>query len=587
VRNQWGAGMGRPQPATNRSIQFGVFDLDLRAGELRKRGVKVKLQEQPLQVLQILLENPGELVTREELQQRIWPADTFVDFEHGLNNAIRRLREALGDSADTPHYVETLARRGYRFIGSLAAADAAPAAIPSLAVLPLENLSRDPEQEYFADGLTEALITNLAKIGGLRVTSRTTAMHYKGVHRPVPEIARELGVSKVVEGTVLRSGARVRISAQLIEAATDAHLWAESYERDMQDILALQSEVAHAIASEVRIKLTPQERTELARTRQVDPDAYEAYLKGRFHWNKRNIEGLTKGTEYFQQAIEKDPSYAPAYAGLADSAGILGWWCFVPPEQGCGQGKAAALKALAVDDTIAEAHASLAWNLLHYDFDFLAAEKEFQRALELNPRYSNAIEWHAVSLAVLARLDEAVSEAMRAVQLDPLSPMIITAAGMIFWLARKYDRAADLCRRALDLVPDFSLGRWALAMVLSQKGMHDAAIAEMEDLVRTSRGLPLFVHLLGNCYATAGRRDDAFKVLDQLHEIPKQRYMSAYWPATIYAALNEKDQAFHWLDRAYQEHSPWVAYTKVFPWLDNLRSDPRFQDLLRRMNFPA
>jgi TolB-like protein len=578
--------MGRVSPATNRTIQFGVFEVDLRAGELRRRGVKVKLQEQPLQILQILLENPGDVATREELQQRIWPADTFVDFDHGLNNAIRRLREALGDSADTPHYIETVARRGYRFIGSLVAAKPAPA-IPSIAVLPLENLSRDPEQEYFADGLTEALITNLAKIGALRVVSRTTAMHYKRVHRPVPEIARELGVGKVIEGAVLRSGDRVRISAQLIEAATDTHLWAESYERDMQDILALTSEVACAIASEIQVKLTPQEQTQLSGARQVDPEAYEDYLKGRFHWNKRNMEGLRKGTEYFQRAVEKDPSCAAAYTGLADSAGILGWWCFVPPEQGCGQGKAAALRALAVDDTMAEAHASLAWNLLHYDFDFLAAEREFQRALELNPRYSSAVEWHAVSLAALARLDEAVSEVMRAVQLEPLSAMITTAAGMIFWQARKYDRGIEMCRKALDLVPEFSLGRWALAMVLSQTGAHDSAIAEMKDLVRISNGLPLFVHLLGNCYAAAGRRDEAFEVLDQLYEISKQRYMSAYWPAAIYALLNEKDQAFHWLDLALQERAPWMALTQVMPWLDNLRSDPRFEHLLRRMNFPA
>jgi len=577
--------MSRVSPATNR-IQFGVFELDLRAGELRRRGVKVKLQEQPLRILQILVENPGGVVTREELQQRIWPADTFVDFDHGLNNAIRRLREALDDSADTPRYVETVARRGYRFIANLGDANLT-SGIPSLAVLPLENLSQDTEQEYLADGLTEALITNLAKIGALHVISRTTAMHYKRVYRPIAEIARELGVGKLVEGTVLRSGDRVRISAQLIEAATDTHLWAESYERDMQDVLSLTSEVARTIASEIQVKLTPQEQAQLAGAHQVDPEAYENYLRGRFHWNKRNMEGLKKGTRYFQLAIEKDPSCAPAYTGLADSAGILGWWCFVPPDEGCGRGKAAALEALAVDHTSAEAHASLAWNLLHYDFDFLAAEKEFQRALELNPRYSSAIEWHAVSLAALARLDEAVSEVMRAVQLEPLSPMINTAAGMILWQARKYDMGLDMCRKALDLVPDFSLGRWALAMVLSQTGAHDAAIAEMRDLVRISNGLPLFVHLLGSCFAAAGNRDQALEVLNQLHEISKQRYVSAYFPAAIYAVLNEKEEAFHWLDLALQERAPWMALTQVMPWLDNLRVDPRFRDLLRCMKFPS
>jgi TolB-like protein len=277
--------MGELHPARNRAIQFGVFEVDLRAGELRKRGVKVKLQEQPFQILEILLAKPGEVVTREELRQRIWPADTFVDFDHGLNNGIRRLREALGDSADTPLYIETLARRGYRFIQSLAAAEPASAALPSLAVLPLENLSRDPEQEYFAEGLTEALITTLAKIGDLRVVSRTSAMQYKRVRKPVREIARELAVDVIVEGTVLRAGRRVRITAQLIDASTETHLWAESYERDLRDVLALQAELAQAIAREVQVTLTPQQRSHFAAAHPVDPEAYEAYLKGRYHWN--------------------------------------------------------------------------------------------------------------------------------------------------------------------------------------------------------------------------------------------------------------------------------------------------------------
>src|SRR6266853_5273233 len=278
------------------TIRFGVYEVDVRAGELRKQGVKVKLQEQPLQVLQILLENPGEMVTREALQQRIWPCDTFVDFDHGLYNAIKRLREALGDSADTPHYVETLARRGYRFIGRLdPASTSTPSPIRSLAVLPLENLSHDPEQEYFAEGLTEALITTLAKIGELRVVSRTSAMHYRGVRRPLREIAQELGVDAVVEGTVLRAGGRVRITAQLIDAAKETHLWAESYERDLRDVLALQSEVAQAIAREIRVKLTPVDQARFAEARPVDPEAYEAYLKGLYHWNKRNKEDLKKG----------------------------------------------------------------------------------------------------------------------------------------------------------------------------------------------------------------------------------------------------------------------------------------------------
>src|SRR5438552_11256467 len=282
------------------TIRFGVFEADFRAGELRKRGVKIKLQEQPLQILQMLLQHPGEVVTRTELQQKIWPADTFVDFEQGLYNAVKRLRDALKDSADKPRFIETLSRHGYRFIGII---DETVRKIDSLAVLPLEDLSRDPEEDYFAEGLTEALIITLAKIGELRVASRTSAMQYKGVRKPLPEIARELGVDAVVEGTVLRANDRVRITAQLIDGPRETHLWAERYERDLRDVLSLQAELAQRIARQVQVKVTPQERAQLARTQPVDPEAYESYLKGRYHWNRRSGEGLGTAIQRFQQAI--------------------------------------------------------------------------------------------------------------------------------------------------------------------------------------------------------------------------------------------------------------------------------------------
>src|SRR5436309_11614051 len=289
------------------AVRFGVFEVDLRVGELRKKGIKIKLQDQPFQILQILLERSGEVVTREEIRGRIWPADTFVDFDQGLNNAIKRLRESLGDSPDNPRFIETVPRHGYRFIGNLGVTSGQ---IKSLAVLPLENLSRDPEQEYFAEGLTEALITTLAKIGELRVVSRTSAMLYKGAHKPLREIARELEVDTIVEGTVLRVGHRVRITAQLIDVAKEAHLWAESYERHLRDVLHLQAEVAEAIAKQVQVKLTPQERAHLAQTHPVHPEAYEAYLKGRYHWLRRSSEELPKAVQYFERAIELDPTYA-------------------------------------------------------------------------------------------------------------------------------------------------------------------------------------------------------------------------------------------------------------------------------------
>src|SRR2546428_3808102 len=360
----WGLALMEDFRPSHGTVRFGAFELDLRASELRKQGAKVKLQEQPFQILQALLQRAGEIVTREELQQKIWPSDTFVDFDHGLYNAIKRLREALGDSAETPRFVETLSRRGYRFIGKI---ECDAPRMRSLAVLPLENLSHDPQQEYFAEGLTDALITTLAKIGELRVVSRTSVMHYKGARKPLREIARELQVDAIVEGTVLRAGHRVRITAQLIDAARETHLWAESYERDLRNILALQSEEAQPIAREVQVQLTPQERADLAQVHPVDPQAYEAYLQGRYYWNRRSGEEIPRAIQYFQQAIAKDPTYAAAYSGLADCLCGLGVWAFASPQEGCGKGKRLALQAVELDRSLAEAHASLAWPTMWND----------------------------------------------------------------------------------------------------------------------------------------------------------------------------------------------------------------------------
>ena len=560
-----------------------MFEADLRAGELRKQGVKIKLQKQPFQILQMLLEHPGEVVTREDLQKRIWPPNTFVDFDQGLHSAIKRLREAVGDSADKPRFIETVPGRGYRFIGTIGGG---AGRIESLAVLPLENLSHDPKQEYFADGLTEALITSLAKISALHVVSRTSVMRYKGVHdKSLREIARDLGVDGIVEGTVLRSGERVRISAQLVNASTDKHLWAESYDRDLRDILALQSEVARAIASEIQIKLTPQEQKQLARARPVNPEAYEAYLKGRYYWNRRTPEGVKKGAEYFQQAIEKDPAYAAAYAGLADSAGIAGWWAFEPPEQGCGRGKAAARKSLEIEET-AEAHASLGWALMHYDWDFLAAEREFQRAIDLDPCYASSHQWYAHCLAYTSRWDQCLQEASRALELDPLSLIINVSHAGVFWFTHRCDRAIELCRNALELDPNFVALRWMLANAYETYEMHGYAICERKWAVEHSHGAPSFVAELAGSYAAAGQRDEAAQLLDQLNEVSKLHYVPAYYLALVHAALKETDAAFDWLGRAYRERSARLAWLQIDPRLNYLRSDPRYQDLLRRMKFP-
>ena len=583
MQSDWGRWFMAGVQSDRATIRFGVFEADFRAGEVRKRGVKIKLQEQPLQILQMLLQHPGEVVTRDELRQKIWPADTFVDFEQGLYNAVKRLRDALKDSAEKPRFIETLSRHGYRFVGTI---ETSVRKIESLAVLPLDNLSRDPEQDYFAEGLTEALITTLAKIGELRVASRTSAMQYKGVHKPLPEIARELGVDAIVEGTVLRANDRVRITAQLIDAPRETHLWAESYERDLRDVLTLQAEVARAIARQVQIKLTPQDQTHLAQVHPVHPEAYDAYLKGRYHWNQRSAEGFGKAIQYFQEAIAKDPTYAAAYAGLSDCFSILGMWGLVPPDEGCGNAKRLALQALEMDGSLAEAHASLAFATMWYDYDFSTAEKEFERSIELNPRDASAHHFFGFFLGLMGRYEEGYTELKRAIRLDPHSAVIHCSLGFVYSCSRRYDQAIEQLEKALELDPDSADAHGVLGFIYMCKSLHEPAIAELRKGVELSQGASVFLASLGQAYAAAGYRDETQKTLEQLTEISKQRYVMPYPVARIYRALGKKDEALRMLETAYGERAAFMVFLKIDPSLDDLRSEPGFQDLLRRMNFP-
>lgn len=577
--------LGHPSPSRS-TVRFGTFELDQESGELRLEGTRVRLQDQPLQLLQILLEQPGKVVTREELQRRIWPSDTFVDFGHGINNAIKRLREALGDTAETPRYIETLPRRGYRFIASAETPKKqVPDPIRSLAVLPLENLSRDPEQEYFADGMTEALITSLAKISALRVTSRTTAMHYKGVHRPLPELARELSVEAIVEGAVLRSGDRVRISVQLIEARSDQHLWAESYSRDLRDALELQAEVARAVAREIQVKLTPQEQAHLAHSRRVDPEAYEAYLRGRYYLNKRTPDGFKKGVVSFQRALKKDPLYAAAHAGLADCASRLGFYGYVSPQDGCARGKATALKAIELEGSSSEAHAALGFSLLHYDYDFSAAEDASRRAVELDSQNPWAALALALCLITTGRLAEGIAEVMRLVHLDPISPLQWAVSGLLYH-CRRYDEAIAQAMKCVEMENQYAQARWTIAICLAAKGGPKTGITELKEVVQATDENQFFLGTLGYCYAKAGRKTKALQVLERMRDLAKQRYVSGYWQAAICGALGEIDEAINLLECAYREHAALMVYAKLAPFFDELRHDSRFDDLLRRMNFP-
>ena len=470
-----------------------------------------------------------------------------------------------------------------------------PPPIRAIAVLPLEDLSHDPEQDYFADGMTDELITELAQIKALRVISRTSAMRYKGTKKPLQEIAQELNVDALVEGTVLRSGGRVRITAQLIQAATDRHLWAEGYERDLRDVLALQSDVASAIANEIRITLTPQERARLASTREVNREAYEMYLKGRYYWNKRTRQYIERSIEYFQQATAKDPNYAPAYAGLADAYHVLWVYSSVASRDTYLQANTAALKALEIDDTLAEAHTSLAAIKADNEWDFPGAEREFRRGIELNPNYATAHQWFAEYLAHMGRFGEAIAEIQRAQGLDPLSLVINDSAGEIFMRARQYDRAIAQLKKTMEIDSNFWLAHVDLRDAYAGKKMFDEAIEEGQIAAVLGGEAPekaaQGAATLRQAYASSGEEGYWRKRLDLAKDsLKKGRALgydaSPYRIACIYARLGEKDLAFRWLKRALDERDVSVVYLKTAPEFDSLRLEPRVIELMRRIGLP-
>ena len=573
--------------------RFGDFEFDSRARQLRKHGHTIRLHGQPLEILGLLLERPAQVVLREELRARLWPQDTFVDFEHSLNAAVNKLREALDDDANNPRFIETVPRRGYRFISAVGLHDSqnllgewSSPRIQSLVVLPLENLSNDPEQEYFADGMTDQLITNLAQISALKVISRTSAMRYKGTKKSLPEIARELHVDAVAEGAVMWVGGRVRISAQLIEAPTDYHLWAASYERDLRDVLSMQEEVTRAIASEIRVNLSAQEQARLANTRPIDPEAYRLYLKGRYYWNKRSLEGFQKAIEYFQQATAKDPAYALAYVGLADTYTYFSFFDVVPPREAMPNAKAAAARALEIDDSLGEAHVSLGYVSYMYDWDWPAAGKHFEQALTLNPAYSRAHTFYPFYLSSLGRSEEALAVAKRSLDLDPASPAVNHSLAVQFYFARQFDQAIEQAHKTLELDPNFAISYELLGEVYVSRGMYREGLSELEKYSALSRGRAKSLALLGYAHARLGERSQALRMLEQLEATSKERYTPAFSFAVVYAGLGEKDQAFAWLEKAHGERTSRLGYLKVEPLWDPLRPDPRFADLVRRIGLP-
>ena len=468
-----------------------------------------------------------------------------------------------------------------------ATGDAAPRRagqkIRSLAVLPLENLSGETERDYFADGMTEALITDLAKIKALKVISRTSIMQYKGVRKPLPQIARELNVDAIVEGSVLRSGDRVRITAQLIHAGTDQHLWAESYERDLRDVLSLQNEVARKIASEVRVKLTPQEAARLGKARTVDPEAHELYLKGRHFWNKRTEEGLRKSLQLFQQAIDKDPTYAAGYSALADAYNILGYYGALPPSDTYPKARAAAQKALEFDPSLAEAHAALAVFKRDYEWDWDGAFKHFEQAIELNPNYPNSYHWRSALFTALEKHNEAMRDSQKARELDPLSLAIQSQLGHGRRMARDYDTALREFRKMLDLNPNYGPAHAWIGLVLEEQGQHEKALVEFQHGVELSGGDAHTIAWLAHGHATAGNPDEARRLLERLLKLAQERHVSPFHIGLVFVALGDREEAFKWLEKAFEERSLWLIFLKVEPQLDALRPEARFQALVGRV----
>jgi TolB-like protein/DNA-binding winged helix-turn-helix (wHTH) protein/Tfp pilus assembly protein PilF len=622
-----------PTARFDRPIRFGAFEVDLRSGELRKKGFRIRLQEQPFQVLTTLLEHPGEVISREELRERVWPSGTYIDFENGLNKAMSKLREALGDSADAPLFIETLPRRGYRFIAPIAVAqptdDAsgmtrrkhwwigaasaftifliaavlllirvrttrtvqAPARqrIESVAVLPLENLSGDPSQDYFADGMTEALIGDLGSIGTVRVISRTSTARYKRTKKVVPDIARELNVDAVVEGTVVRSGDRVRVTARLVRAAPERELWSGSYEREMRDILVLQTDVARAITYQIGANLSPGGQIRVSRVnRQVNPEAYDAFLKARFEAGNWSEVAQARSVEYLESAVRNDPNYADAWSELSQvyaNMGVFGWW---PNEIARSRAEQAARRALQLDDTRPTAHVTLAL-LRDREWDWPSATKEYEQALAADPNNADAHQTYGYHLAILGRSDEAVAEMKRALMLDPYAGNKRNSLGAALYWAGRYDEALQQFRQTPDPDVNSYERHRRMAEMYEHKGLEKEAIAELLRALRIV-GRTDTAASIETEYRSAGyvQAKKTFLLVD-IDNARNGKHQRGYLfrIATDYALLGETQKTLEWLEKAFAEHDEHVMFLKASDRLRSLHFNIRFQDLVRRMGLPS
>jgi TolB-like protein/Tfp pilus assembly protein PilF len=572
--------------AGRRFYEFGDFRLDP-AGRVLFRGDRaISLPPKAADTLLLLVENAGNVVEKHDLLKQVWHG-AFVE-EGSLTRTISILRKALEGGAHGQEFISTIPTRGYRFAARVERLPSLPA--PSLtsksmlAVLPFENMSGQKSQEYFSDGLTEEMITQLGRLNPERlgVIARTSAMQYKSTTRTVHQIGQELNVSHILEGSVRRARGRVRIAAQLIQVSDQTHLWTETYERSVSDILALQSDVAQSIARQIQIKLIPQERDRLVAPGSVSPEAYEAYLKGRYLWNQRTLATLEKSIKYFEKAIQIDPTYATAYAGIADSYLTLQDDGHLPTLMATAEAKRAAGEALRRDDTLADPHISLAHAYFH-EFNWPAAEREFRRGLELNPNYATAHFYFANYLLVMEQFQSALAEARWAQALDPVSLPAGSNTAMALYYGGQYDQAIEQCLQVLETDPKFARSYEDLGRAYWEKGMWEDAIKAFKKAVTCSGHGSGYMASLAHAYAVAGRRKEALNLLKELSDLARTRYVSPFAFALVYTGMGKKDQAFAWLDKAYQERSAALPFVKINPRLAPLRSDPHFHNLLLRL----
>lgn len=563
-------------------FRFGPYQVDVRTHELRKQGLRIKLRDKSFEILVCLLEHPNEVVTREQLRRQLWPEDVFVNFDDSLNTAVNRLRDALGEGPRKRRYIETLPRRGYRFVAPVEQIRTTP----TLAVLPFENLSHAPDEDFFGDAMADALTTELGNVSSLRVISRQSVLHFKGSLRTAPDIARELKVDAIVEGSVLRAGDRIRITAQLVQVAPEHHLWANAYQFDLGDILTTLDQVARAIAGAVQVALTPSELARLSRLRPVNPEAHLAYLRGWHLVGRWTRESLRMALEYFQSALNKDPGHALAYAHMADCYAHLGFWGHMPLQEAYRKAKDAAVNALRMDQHLSTAHWAFAWSSLCSDWDLATCEAETIRAIQLNPSDERALELYSSLLAWTSEDHaRAVSTFKQALDLDPLSQRMNGFAGWVYVWVKDFAHATEQARKTLELFPGMLQAYYVLGLAELCLSRHAEAIAAFEKAVAISPD-PISVTYLGCALARAGRIEATLSVLDDLLQRREREPVPPRCLVFLYAELGKLDLAFEWLERAYEARDTGLLALRVMPLYERLRSDPRYKRMLRRLGIP-